>query len=111
MKRTTHRVSDRANKGEKEISDRHQAGFIPRGSRGEQFIAKLIPEGELTCHSLGTLAKIFSALSGIPFHRDYTRRRALVIKWFTDHIDVLEPFQTIVKVEAERRSDIQTNME
>jgi hypothetical protein len=110
MKGTIHRVSDRASKPEKDISDRHQAGFVARGSRGERFIKAMIPQGNVTCHSLAILAKIFSAISGIPFHRDYTRRRALVIKWFDDHIETLRPLQTIVKVNIARSPGISTNI-
>jgi hypothetical protein len=103
MGRTRHRVSDRAHKLEKEISDAHLGGFTPEGSRGMQMIDDLIPDGHPTCHSLVALAKIFSSISGIPFHRDFTRRRALVIKWFDDNFDSLQVVRTIVTIATEPR--------
>jgi hypothetical protein len=92
---------------EKDISDDHQAGFMPQGSRGEQFLRKMVPQGALTSHSLEALAKVFSAISGVPFHRDYTRRRALMIKWFNDNIAALEPIQTLVTVAVDEASTIE----
>jgi hypothetical protein len=92
------RVSDRAHMLEKEISDIHLGGFQLEGSRGWQFIQDLIPDGNVKCQSLIQLARVFSAISGIPFHRDYTRRRALIVKWFDDHIDELQPIQAIVTI-------------
>jgi hypothetical protein len=103
--RAKHRVSDRAHRPEKEISDTHQDGFQAQGSRGDEFIRTLVPSGNLTCQALATLAKIFSAISGIPFHRDFTRRRALVVKWFNDNLDTLEPIQSIVTLFTEAATD------
>jgi hypothetical protein len=44
---------------------------------------------------------VFSAITGIPFHRDFTRRRSLVIKWFNDHLARLEPSRPLFTLETE----------
>jgi hypothetical protein len=95
------RLSDRAHRPEKEISDLHLNGFSPIGSQGWEFIRDLIPDGSVTCKSLVDLAKVFSAISRIPFPRDFARRRSLVIKWFNDHLEELRPIHAILTIISE----------
>jgi hypothetical protein len=95
------RISDRGHRREREISDEHLGEFSPEGSRGLDFIQRLCNSRSLTRESLVVLAQVFSAISCIPFHRDFTRRRSLVIKWFDDHIDRLEPLGPLFTLESE----------
>jgi hypothetical protein len=101
MTRPRQRISDRGHKAEKEISDEHLGDFDPEGSLGLQFIRRMCPSHSLTRESLVVLAQVFAVISGIPFHRDFTRRRTLVIKWFDDNLDQLEPLGALITLEAE----------
>lgn len=100
MKGDRQRISDRGHKRERQILDEHLGDFTPDGSRGMAFIQRLSPCGSLTRVSLVFLAHVFSVVTEVPFHRDFTRRRNLVIKWFDDHIDELEPFGSLFTLEA-----------
>jgi hypothetical protein len=95
------RISDRGHKREREISELHLGEFKPQGSTGLRFLQSLTPDHTLTRESLVILAQVFSSVSSIPFPRDFTRRRDLIIKWFTDHLDILEPFGCLLKLEVE----------
>jgi hypothetical protein len=95
-------VSDRIHKREGEISDMHLGVFEPEGSGGDRFLRQLSLGASLTRESLVNLAQIFSALSGVPFPRDYTRRRALVVKWFNDHLSTLEPLDGLFTVRIDK---------
>jgi hypothetical protein len=94
-------ISDRAHRREREIADDHLGQFRPEDSRGLRLIETVCATTSLTRESLVALAKAFGWLSGIPFPRDYTRRRALVIKWFDDNADALQPFGDAMTVEIE----------
>jgi hypothetical protein len=74
--------------------------FKAAGSDGLRFIESLCPGHNLTRESLIVLAKAFSWISGVHFPRDYTRRRDLVIKWFDNHVDALEPLGRLFHLEA-----------
>jgi hypothetical protein len=76
-----------------------------------QFIEEMVPTGNITVHSLVFLAKVFGSIAGITFHRDFTRRRALIIKWFDDHIEELLPIREIVTVCTESLRDIDVKPE
>jgi hypothetical protein len=101
MRRPRSRISDRGHKPEGQISDEHLGKFTPDGSRGLEFVQRMCRSYSLTRESLIVLAQVFSAISCIPFHRDFTRRRILVIKWFDDHIEDLEPLGVLFTLEAE----------
>jgi hypothetical protein len=100
MCRPRERISDRAHRSEREISDGHMGGFSAEGSRGLAFIQRMCRPYRLTRESLVVLAQVFSAISGVPFRRDFTRRRTLVIKWFDDHIERLEPLGALIALDA-----------
>jgi hypothetical protein len=101
MQRNRERISDRGHKPEKEISEEHLGKFNPEGSRGLALIQRMCHSYSLTRESLVVLAQVFSAISGIAFHRDYTRRRTLVIKWFDDNFDRLQSLGSLFTLEAE----------
>jgi hypothetical protein len=94
------RLSDRGHKREQEISDLHTGGFSADGSRGLRFLERICPGHNLTRESLVALGRVFSLISGVKFPRDFTRRRILVIKWFDDNIDGLEPVGSILQLDA-----------
>jgi hypothetical protein len=94
---TRGQISDRAHHPERVVSEQHLGHFKPEGSRGHEFIQRVCRYENVTRESLVALAQVFSAASGIPFPRDFTRRRALVIKWFTDHVDALEPYRAAIR--------------
>jgi hypothetical protein len=98
MGRRTKPISDRAHKLEREVSNAHEGEFVAEGSRGLIFLEGLCPRQTLNRVSLVALAKVFAAIAHIPFYRDFTRRRSLVIKWFDDNIDRLEPVAAILEI-------------
>jgi len=99
MRKPRARISDRAHKSEAEISDLHMSTFKADGSAGATFLLGLCRGQSLTRQSLIVLAKVFSIISGVHFPRDFTRRRDLIFKWFTDHISELEPFGPLFTLE------------
>jgi hypothetical protein len=99
--RPRERISDRGHKKESEISAEHLGAFRVEGSDGMRFIQGICNSHSLTRESLVVLAQVFSAISRVPFHRDFTRRRSLVVKWFHDHVEQLKPFGSLVTLEAE----------
>jgi hypothetical protein len=80
----------------------HLGAFQADGSHGDVFVQALALGVSLTRESLCNLAHLFSALSGIQFPRDYTRRRALVLKWFDDHVEQLEPLGCLFSVRVSK---------
>jgi hypothetical protein len=75
--------------------------FKAEGSAGMLFLQSLCPGHHLARESLIVVAKVLSIISGIHFPRDYTRRKDLVVKWFTDHIHDLKPFGPLLTLEPE----------
>jgi hypothetical protein len=101
VRKDRERISDRAHKSEAEIAQVHLSAFRSEGSAGLVFLQELCPAHSLTRESLIVVAKLFSIISGIHFPRDYTRRRDLIFKWFTDHIAELEAIGRLFTLEAE----------
>jgi hypothetical protein len=101
LRKNRARISDRAHKSEAEIAEVHLSTFRSDGSAGLVFVQKLCPGHSLRRESLIVLAKIFSIISGVHFPRDYTRRRDLIFKWFTDHIGELEAIGSLFTLEAQ----------
>jgi hypothetical protein len=92
------RVLDRRQKLEKEISDMHEGDFVVAGSRGLKFLDAIL-DGEALAFdrkSLIALAMLFSAISNVRFPRDFTRRRTLIIKWFDQNLEALQPIRTVL---------------
>lgn len=85
---------------EREIADLRLGTFIAEGSRGMQLLQRIYPRGELTRRSLYSFASLLAALSGIKLARDFTRRKDLLIKWFDDNYDELEPYSRFFVLEA-----------
>jgi hypothetical protein len=86
---------------EGEISKLHLGLFTAEGSPGLMFVESLSPGHNLTRESLIIVAGICSAVSGVRFPRDFTRRRDLIIKWFNDHLEKLEPIGHLLQLDAE----------
>jgi hypothetical protein len=95
-------ISDRIHKREGEISDLHLGQFEPDGSQGDRFLRDIAFGVSLTRESLVSFAQLFYVISGIQFPRDYTRRRALVVKWFNDHLEELRPLGGIFTVRVDK---------
>jgi hypothetical protein len=81
---------------EKDVADALTGTFNPSESRGLHLIERLSAGKELSREQMIGLAHIFSVLAKIDFPRDFTRRRDLLVKWFDDHFEVLEPFATVI---------------
>jgi hypothetical protein len=94
------RPTSRRHHSEAEVSAIHMNNFKAEGSRGLMFIKLLCPGHNLTRESLIVLAKTFASISGVRFPRDYARRRDLVIKWFDDNFETLEPLGKLFHLEA-----------
>lgn len=101
MQRCRLAVLDRPNKRERDISDQHMGEFRPEGSRGLAFLNERYQGSSLTRKSLIHLAMMFSVIGNLQFPRDFKRRRNLIVKWFDDNIDILEPLGTIISTEVE----------
>jgi hypothetical protein len=95
------RISDRSHQSEATISAQHMGSFKAEGSAGMLFLQSLCPGHRLARESLIVVAKVLSIISGIHFPRDYTRRKDLIVKWFTDHIHELEPIGRLLTLEPE----------
>jgi hypothetical protein len=81
---------------EKEVADALIGAFDSSESRGLHLIRRLSIGKELSKEQMIGLAHVFSVLAKIDFPRDFTRRRDLVVKWFDDHFEALEPLATVV---------------
>lgn len=95
------RISDRLHMTEREISKLHLGPFTAEGSPGLTFLESLSPGHSLTQESLIIIARICSIISGVRLPRDFTRRRDLVIKWFNDHLEMIQPVGRLLKLEVE----------
>jgi hypothetical protein len=87
---------------EGDVSNFHQAVFVIPDSRALQFLDGLL-DGEAlsyTRQSLIALAHIASAISGVPFPRDFRRRRSLVFKWFEDNLATLQPIACLLEISS-----------
>jgi hypothetical protein len=111
MHRTRPQVSDRAHYPEKQIAEDHLGEFMPIGSRGLEFIERIAGTPPLTGKSLIVLARGCAFVANVWFPRDFTRRRDLVIKWFDDHIDTLEPLQAIMQIDTVSSASMQESDE
>jgi hypothetical protein len=85
------RLRGRSQLSEKEIADRHLGDFKAEESRGLALLNRIYPKTAMTRHSMSALAVILSNVFDIPLERDSSRRKDLLIKWFDDHYDKLEP--------------------
>lgn len=72
--------------------------FDPYNSRGWDLI-KYMTHHQVSRHALISLATILSGLIGIPFERDYSRRKDLVIKWFDTNYDEIIQFKDCFEIE------------
>jgi hypothetical protein len=95
------RISDRSHQSEATISAQHMGSFKAEGSAGMLFLQKLCHGRRLARESLIVVAKVLSIISGVHFPRDYTRRKDLIVKWFTDNIHDLERFAPFLTLETE----------
>ena len=99
-------------KSDKKISRRHATekavaqsllgDFEVKNSRGLSIIESLMGENtfeSMSRNSLLSLTTVLSKLTQIPFPRNFSRRKALIVKWFDDNADELETAVKFVYVE------------
>jgi hypothetical protein len=89
---------NRTNATESEIVQYLLRDFKVEGSRGQQFLGRFPGAEAWSLQSLVNFGRVCSSLIGIDFVRNYTRTRALVVKWLTDNYEVLEPLAGILTV-------------
>jgi hypothetical protein len=77
---------------ERDIANFRLGDFHAESSRAAQKLRTLYPHGDLTRRSLCSFASLVSALADVKLARDFTRRRELLIKWFEDNYEALEPY-------------------
>ena len=85
---------------EKDISMNLLNGFIAQGSKGEKLIVEMTGTqlDNLSKTALCKISDILSKLSGIKISRNILRRKDLIVKWFHDNEDKIEPFKYYVSV-------------
>jgi hypothetical protein len=77
---------------ERDIADLRLGDFQANESRAAQKLGILYPHGELTRRSLYSFASLVATLAGVKLPRDYTRRKDLLLKWFDDNFETVEPY-------------------
>jgi hypothetical protein len=88
-----------ANETEREKAANLLGDFVPEGSRGMEFVKAICEGKNLTRESLIALGDVFAALTGITFEKKYKRQRALIIKWFDEHVQSFEPLRLCVTLQ------------
>jgi hypothetical protein len=66
--------------------------FQASTSRTVEQLREIYPHGTWTRDSLSSFATVIGTIAGVRVGRNFTRRKDLLIKWFEDHYDVLEPY-------------------
>lgn len=87
----------------KDISEKLRANlllgdFDPYHSRGWELI-QYLTHHQVSRHALISIATILAGIIGIPFERDYSRRKDLVIKWFDQNYELIMPFKDCFEIE------------
>lgn len=101
-----------SSKQDKKISRRHATekavaqnllgDFEVKNSKGLSIIETIMGENSfesISRNSLLSLTTILSKLTQIPFPRNFSRRKALIVKWFDDNAEELELAVKFVFVE------------
>ena len=88
--KNTSKLPSRKLLGENGVTRELLGDFQPEGSRGQLFLERYFDKQHFQVQELKALASIFSRLCNVPFPRDYTRTKALLIKWFDMNIDIFE---------------------
>jgi hypothetical protein len=83
---------------ERAIAEMRLGEFSAQGSRGLQLLQQMFPRSDMTRRSMYSLATILGALANVPLERDFSRRKELIIKWFDDNYDALEPFLRFIEL-------------
>jgi hypothetical protein len=94
--RTTGTKLSRRIYSEKVVAEALMDSFQAAESRGWQLLTRMTRGRGLPREQMIQIARIFSLLAGIDLPRAFTRRRDLVVKWFDDNFEVLEPFMTVI---------------
>lgn len=85
---------------EKAIAQNLLNGFISKGSRGEKLIEEIIgcPLNKITLTGLIRVSNIISSLIDVKINRNYTRKKALIVKWFQDNEHLITPIKNNLQV-------------
>ena len=86
----------RTRDGEKPVADDLLGDFIAEGSKGDKLLNDFFGK-KVTVNRAVSLAFVLSKLTGLPFPRNYTRRKDLTILWFNNNYDKIIPFLPYVK--------------
>lgn len=87
---------------EKDVAQSLQGSFEIKNSRGLKLIEELFNNRQfdtISRNSLLSLTIILSTLTQIPFPRNFSRRKALIVKWFDTNYDILSQTKPFVNLE------------
>lgn len=84
---TARRVKDRRNCTERDITQLHLGEFEPEESPGLQLAMEFLDGCPCASQSLSIIAHLLGEMIQNPVPRDYTRKKALLIKWFDENCD------------------------
>jgi hypothetical protein len=51
---------------------------------------------------------VISALANVPLGRDFTRRKELLVKWFDDNYEKIQPFVQFIELIGEEQTEVGT---
>jgi hypothetical protein len=85
------RKNQNQNRKENEINSKRLKDFDPSNCQAARVIKELF--GKATLTDLSTLARVcISELNGLYLDRAAYRRKPVMLKWFDENLDVIEPF-------------------
>jgi hypothetical protein len=90
-------VPNRSKMSEREIADLRQGDFCAQESRALTLLRQKYPI-DLSRRSLYSLATVMSTLANVRLERDFARRKELLIKWFDDNYEAIEPFFQFIEL-------------
>lgn len=90
----------RSMNSEKDITKNLRNGFISKGSRGESLIEQLLCHkiNEVTLNCVAQVATIISKFTGIKLDRNHKRSKVLLIKWFDQNEEFINPYIKYIDV-------------
>ena len=83
----------RRHASEKAVAQNLLGDFVVKNSRGLKLIESMMGEESfdtVSRNSLLSLTTVISKFIEVPFPRNYSRRKALIVKWFDDNADEIE---------------------
>ncbi|KAK8837603.1 hypothetical protein M9Y10_036134 [Tritrichomonas musculus] len=98
---------------EKIISRNMLQDFQIEGSRGKEVIEQMLQQKVEKASRVGLiqLGNIISGLIDVKISRNHKRKKDLIIKWFDENADLIEPLVPKIKVDFVDLNDLQVEHE